>query len=1277
MVFNSFSPFLIQDGSVARTAGREFATAFMQNYISPFDSPLFQLYLTSLNSDSVVKITIAGLRFTQEVQLTPGQSITVTLPSEVELSGSKRSRNTALIQASEEITVSSLNSKQYTADTSLVYPVTEWGTEYLVFTPANSPASMFKEFVLINGKEQNTVELFLRAAVRFEGRLYPVGGKLVLALEPFENAQIQSQGDLTGTRISSQLPIAVYSGHTCTWRFSKCNHVYEQLLPVQSWGTQFLMAPMAIQSQYDSIYVQTSQATNITIQSGRNTISDVLQRGVVLEYKIQFPDGLSIIADSGIQVFFLFNGLRTSHGALFDPFLINLLPVSHFCSSYELHGIADFDNRALLIIPTGEQTGIRFNGSTLPENVQWRVIKNSEYSWTELHHPLGTDGNKIYHPSASFGVYSVGFQQANGYGAPAPCTDPGLLISSFSCIDINCMEDEECVMKDSIPTCVKRASGICWAMGDPHYCSFDRRYFDFMGTCTYVITRSCQQNGILPYFEILAKNEQRDDLRVSYVAQVTVHIGGVTFTIVGSKPGKVLIDQSEWNLPVILDEVGVSIFHSGNFVTILFSFGVNLQYDWNHFLMVSLPNSFMNKVCGLCGNFNGDPSDDFTMPLSTQAPNATVFGQSWKVHNSTFDSGCRDDNPGHECGIRQLKQWQTENYCGLLMKGAFSQCHSVIDPVIYMNNCGYDVCMADGNRDLLCKAFEVYARVCQHAGIQLINWREAANCSYRCPENSRYEFCGNACPLTCMSLASGVNCTLPCVETCTCNPGFVLSESKCVPSSQCGCSFKGRYVPAGETFWADDVCQHLCHCSTEGSHLKCQDIGCEVGQSCQIVNGTRGCHSVPQSTCVALSHTHYHTFDGNFFDFQGSCVYQLVGVCAFSPGLVNEELMNLPLSLVEGYISVFKSGWHIVLQTLFGLNITFDWNSFVSVSIPTPYMGSVCGLCGNYNGNPDDDLILRGATSLASGPVEFGMSWMVSEIPDCTHGCSHNCQSCDPIQRTLYGTSEFCGLLKDPQGPFSDCHGDLDPASFFDDCVSDVCLFSGSRDTLCQAITAYVSACQAKGKSLRPWRTAGFCALTCPPNSHYSPCAPGCPETCAVQPEAPCSRPCTEACQCDPGFILSGQTCVPPTQCGCFHQGRYYNKHQQFYIQEQCLELCTCGENGSISCEASSCGPGKSCRIVNGVFGCHPDDHSTCLVTGDPHYVSFDGRRFDFQGTCVYILAKVCDWMVGRLNIFSVEAANEPVGHKSVSIIKNVTVAVYNWTVTIRRGELRRVIVST
>lgn len=139
--------------------------------------------------------------------------------------------------------------------------------------------------------------------------------------------------------------------------------------------------------------------------------------------------------------------------------------------------------------------------------------------------------------------------------------------------------------------------------------------------------------------------------------------------------------------------------------------------------------------------------------------------------------------------------------------------------------------------------------------------------AYRCPENSHYELCGSACPLTCFGLRSPANCTLPCVETCICDTGFVLSGTKCVPSTHCGCSYNGHYVSAGETFWADDACQRLCRCS-EGGHLECEVAACRAGQHCQVVNGIRDCYAISERTCMAMGDPHYYTFDGRSFDFQ-------------------------------------------------------------------------------------------------------------------------------------------------------------------------------------------------------------------------------------------------------------------------------------------------------------------------------------------------------------------------------------------------------------------------
>lgn len=65
--------------------------------------------------------------------------------------------------------------------------------------------------------------------------------------------------------------------------------------------------------------------------------------------------------------------------------------------------------------------------------------------------------------------------------------------------------------------------------------------------------------------------------------------------------------------------------------------------------------------------------------------------------------------------------------------------------------------------------------------------------------------------------------------------------------------------------------------------------------------------------------------------------------------------------------------------------------------------------------------------------------------------------------------------------------------------------------------------------------------MECPPNSHYEVCADTCSLGCSALSAPPqCPESCAEGCQCDPGFLNDGLACVPIQQCGCYHNGIYY-----------------------------------------------------------------------------------------------------------------------------------------
>ncbi|XP_035236139.1 IgGFc-binding protein-like [Anguilla anguilla] len=786
--------------------------------------------------------------------------------------------------------------------------------------------------------------------------------------------------------------------------------------------------------------------------------------------------------------------------------------------------------------------------------------------------------------------------------------------------------------------------------------------------------------------------------------------------------GRIMVNNEVQNLPVEMGSNLVTVIYSNNMAVLQTNFGLRVSYDWNSRLLIQLPSSYYGSVCGLCGDFNGNSKDELRNPAGKAVPSILDWTKSWRVPDPQ-DPNCSDDcqEGCPTCDGKLRKQYETEDYCGALTKAdsVFQQCHDKVDPKAFMENCAYDMCLLKGDKQMLCQALTSYSEMCLKEGIVLKGWRNKFGCPMSCQPHSHYEACASPCPLTCpITEQDSPVCLAVCSEGCVCDKGYALSAGKCVPAKECGCSYQGRYYEPGQSFWGDEGCQQLCMCDQDLGMVVCRQAGCKATERCTVEDGVRACRPLSYSTCVASGDPHYRTFDGRRFNFQGTCVYQLVALCSKDPSLtafevtvqndhrkseavsftkvVTVQVYGITITISRDYrfqimvdgqftsmpfqyedkLVVFRSCRTAVVETAFGMRVTFNWNSVVTVTLPNTYQGAVCGLCGNYNQNPSDDGTQRDGKAAASGS-QLGESWRVDVVPGCTSGCTGpECKDCSASQIDAYRAQRYCGIIADKTGPFRDCHARVDPAPYLEDCAFDACHFEERDDVICEAVAAYVSACQNEGVAIQSWRSSSFCPVSCPKNSHYELCSSGCPATCAIMSAAArCHLPCQEGCQCDEGHLLSGDACVPVAECGCSYGGRYYKQRAVFYT-DKCQEQCKCGENGAVECQTFKCGPGEACKVVGGVNGCYPVGGRKCVASGDPHYVSLDGRHFDFQGACAYTLTKVCDKSDKQLVSFAVDQSTEKRANGRVSVTKAVAVAVYGYVITIEHGVRTKVIVN-
>lgn len=61
----------------------------------------------------------------------------------------------------------------------------------------------------------------------------------------------------------------------------------------------------------------------------------------------------------------------------------------------------------------------------------------------------------------------------------------------------------------------------------------------------------------------------------------------------------------------------------------------------------------------------------------------------------------------------------------------------------------------------------------------------------KCPANSHYEVCAQACSSSCPGLTQIVKCS-SCTEGCECDTGFLFNGQTCVKETECGCYENGK-----------------------------------------------------------------------------------------------------------------------------------------------------------------------------------------------------------------------------------------------------------------------------------------------------------------------------------------------------------------------------------------------------------------------------------------------------------------------------------------------------
>lgn len=206
------------------------------------------------------------------------------------------------------------------------------------------------------------------------------------------------------------------------------------------------------------------------------------------------------------------------------------------------------------------------------------------------------------------------------------------------------------------------------------------------------------------------------------------------------------------------------------------NFGLRVTYDLVYHITVTVPGNYRGKTCGLCGNFNNEAADEFQLPDGNVTKNLQTFGVAWKVPvpGVVCEDGCSGDLCP-KCDTSEKAALEAKCEVITNPNGPFAACHAVIAPNSYFRDCVYDICMAEGDQDMLCHSIAAYMLDCQDFGAKVQNWRSPSFC-----RESSYFYNLLYTVLSTITPKKTLKCPVICVQLLRVVPAAIMRHVCCL-----------------------------------------------------------------------------------------------------------------------------------------------------------------------------------------------------------------------------------------------------------------------------------------------------------------------------------------------------------------------------------------------------------------------------------------------------------------------------------------------------------------
>lgn len=420
------------------TQGKEFWVSFMTNgHKYHTDAPnggnwILTQVLVSGKRDCSVTITNPQTGWSETHQVQANNITTIEIDENVAYidASSEQVQNKGLqITSTDTVSVFCTNIAHLSFDASYVLPSQSLADDYIIQTydqshyssgPSYQTQNQTSAFLIV-ATENNTIVDITPSVDTYNGR--PAGSEFTVTLNKGQAYQVRSKKegndrDLSGTRVTARdcKHIAVFNGNTLTAipnNGGTYDHVFEQAMPVQSWGKRFVVTS-SLEREKDVVKIISASDNNEILKNGAHLTT--INTGESFSFELKSNDASCFIEASGRAAVYLYNISRGGN-MIGDPSVVWIAPVEQRIDRITFstfnNGNINIDTHHVNIIVNTEDIGNVFldNQRISPSEFS-PVTGNAEFSFARKNIMHGVHNLQC---DNGFNAHVYGFGVAKGY----------------------------------------------------------------------------------------------------------------------------------------------------------------------------------------------------------------------------------------------------------------------------------------------------------------------------------------------------------------------------------------------------------------------------------------------------------------------------------------------------------------------------------------------------------------------------------------------------------------------------------------------------------------------------------------------------------------------------------------------------------------------------------------------------------------------------------------------------------------------------------------------